>query len=133
MSASGAATRRHGWESNALIDARPRPGYQENCSRTQGLFHNPARQRTRRTDAARPSLPVSLRRTRMLRPLSYRPQLEVLEDRTVPTAVAPPSGILSWWAGDDNATDLVGPNNGTLNKGVSFVQGEVADAFSFNG
>jgi hypothetical protein len=61
-----------------------------------------------------------------------RPQLEALEDRTVPTAVAAPGGLLSWWAGDGNAADRVGPNAGTLNNGVTFAQGQVASAFSFN-
>src|SRR4051812_29598570 len=60
-------------------------------------------------------------------------QVERLEDRTVPAAVGVPSGILSWWAGDDSAADLAGPNAGTLNNGVSFAQGEVADGFTFNG
>jgi Ca2+-binding RTX toxin-like protein len=52
-----------------------------------------------------------------------------LEERTVPTAVPVPAGILSWWAGDGDASDLVGPNNGTLNNGVTFQQGESGDAF----
>jgi hypothetical protein len=39
------------------------------------------------------------------------PCLEILEDRTVPTAVAAPSGIVSWWAGNGNAaTDYVSAN-----------------------
>jgi hypothetical protein len=58
--------------------------------------------------------------------------LEVLEARTVPTAVALPSNTLSWWAGNGNATDQVGPNNGTLNSGVTFGTGEVSSAFQFN-
>jgi sugar lactone lactonase YvrE len=65
-------------------------------------------------------------------PRVHRPFLERLEDRTVPSTVPVPSGILSWWAGDGNATDLVGPNNGTLNNGVTFFQGQVADGFNFN-
>src|SRR5258706_1025271 len=39
----------------------------------------------------------------------------------------------SWWPGDGNATDLVAGNNGTLVGGVTFAQGEVGQAFSFNG
>jgi sugar lactone lactonase YvrE len=61
-----------------------------------------------------------------------RLSLEALEDRTVPTAVAAPSGILSWWAGNGNAADSVGPNSGTLNNGVTFGPGEVGSAFTFN-
>src|SRR5947209_8386314 len=58
------------------------------------------------------------------RPAS-RLRLEALEDRTVPTAVAAPSGLVSWWAGNGNAADSVGPNAGTLNNGVTFAPGEV--------
>src|SRR5262245_45050145 len=61
-----------------------------------------------------------------------RPCLEALEDRTVPAAVALPSGAVSWWAGDGSAADLVGSNAGTLNNGVTFFQGQVADGFRFN-
>jgi Concanavalin A-like lectin/glucanases superfamily/Calx-beta domain len=62
-----------------------------------------------------------------------RPLLELLEDRTVPTAVVPPSGIVSWWTGDNTAADLVGPNNGTLNNGAGYAPGNVAGAFNFDG
>jgi outer membrane protein assembly factor BamB len=61
-----------------------------------------------------------------------RPTIEILEDRSVPTAVAAPSGIVSWWTGNGNAADSVGPNSGTLNSGVTFAPGEVSSAFSFN-
>ncbi len=46
---------------------------------------------------------------------------------------APPSGLVSWWPGNGNASDLAGGNNGTLQGGVSYVIGEVGQAFSFNG
>jgi hypothetical protein len=46
--------------------------------------------------------------------------------------VAAPSGLLSWWAGDGNASDRVGSNPGTLNNGVTFSPGEVSSAFQFN-
>jgi len=49
--------------------------------------------------------------------------LEVLEDRTVLTAVAAPSGLVSWWTGNNTAADSVGPNNGTLNGGSWLVSG----------
>jgi hypothetical protein len=42
-------------------------------------------------------------------------------------------GWLAWWPGDGNANDIVGGNNGTLVGGVSFVPGEVGQAFSFDG
>ena len=45
----------------------------------------------------------------------------------------PSSSLVSWWKGDDTATDLVGGNNGTLENGAGFGLGEVGDAFSLNG
>src|SRR4029453_147869 len=51
---------------------------------------------------------------------ALRRLLEVLEDRTVPTAVAAPNGLVSWWTADNTAADLVGMNVGTLYNGVTF-------------
>lgn len=48
-----------------------------------------------------------------------------------PTCVQPPSGMVSWWPGDGNATDIQGANNGTLQGGATFGVGEVQQAFSF--
>jgi hypothetical protein len=61
-----------------------------------------------------------------------RLDLELLEDRTVPTAVAVPSGIVSWWTANNTANDVYGLNNATLTN-VSYATGEVGQAFSFNG
>jgi hypothetical protein len=47
--------------------------------------------------------------------------------------VPPPAGLVSWWPGEGNANDIFGSNNGTLEGGVTFVSGEVGQAFSFNG
>jgi outer membrane protein assembly factor BamB len=58
--------------------------------------------------------------------------LEVLEDRTVPTAVALPSGAVSWWTANNTANDALGLNNATLTN-VTYATGEVGKAFSFNG
>lgn len=42
--------------------------------------------------------------------------------------------MVGWWAGDGNANDITGNhNNGTISGGVTFVPGEVAQAFSFDG
>jgi hypothetical protein len=46
---------------------------------------------------------------------------------------AQPSGLVSWWKGDGDATDHMGNNNGTLVNGAGFALGQVNDAFSFNG
>jgi hypothetical protein len=45
----------------------------------------------------------------------------------------PPSGLVSWWQGEGNATDIISGNNGTLQNGALFAMGEVGQAFSFNG
>jgi len=48
----------------------------------------------------------------------------------VPAAAA---SMVGWWRGNDDATDHVGGNNGTLENGAGFALGETGDAFSFNG
>src|SRR5262249_57727802 len=53
-------------------------------------------------------------------------------DRTVPSAVAPPAGLVSWWTADNTPADLKGLNNATLTN-VTYAAGEVGQAFSFNG
>ena len=45
----------------------------------------------------------------------------------------PPPGLLSWWPANGNANDVIGTNNGTLEGGASFAQGEVGEAYSLNG
>jgi hypothetical protein len=46
----------------------------------------------------------------------------------------PPSGLVSWWPGDGNASDIIGTNNGTLSAtGASYVPGHVGQAFRFDG
>ena len=72
------------------------------------------------------------RRRPAVRRRSCRPWLEALEDRTVPTAVAVPSGIVSWWTANNTAADAMGLNNATLSN-VTYATGEVGKAFSFNG
>lgn len=44
-----------------------------------------------------------------------------------------PSGLVAWWAGDGDATDLVDGNDGTPQNGATFTPGLVGDAFSFDG
>ena len=48
-------------------------------------------------------------------------------------ALVPPPGLVSWLPGDDNASDIVGTNNGTLQDGATFGTGLVGQAFSFDG
>ncbi len=47
--------------------------------------------------------------------------------------VTPPSGLVSWWPGEDNANDIQGSNHGTLQNGATFATGLVNQAFSFDG
>jgi uncharacterized repeat protein (TIGR01451 family) len=45
----------------------------------------------------------------------------------------PPSGMVSWWAGEGNGNDVFGRNPGTPRGSVAFAPGEVSRAFSLNG
>lgn len=45
----------------------------------------------------------------------------------------PPAGMTNWFPGDGNVNDIQGGNNGTLNGGVTFPAGKVAQAFNFDG
>ena len=46
----------------------------------------------------------------------------------------PPSGLVSWWKGEGNASDTIGTNNGTLSpSGASYAPGMVGQAFRFDG
>ncbi|NJD55299.1 MAG: DUF11 domain-containing protein, partial [Nitrospirae bacterium] len=49
------------------------------------------------------------------------------------SCTAPPSNMISWWKGEEDANDSVGTNNGTLMNGATFVAGKVDQAFSFDG
>lgn len=50
-----------------------------------------------------------------------------------PVCVQAPSGLMSWWPGEGDASDLVGSNHGTLVNGADFAAGRVGQAFSFDG
>ena len=45
----------------------------------------------------------------------------------------PSSGIVAWWSGEGNANDLIATNNGVPAGGISYANGEVGQAFVFNG
>src|SRR2546426_107691 len=50
------------------------------------------------------------------------------------TSISPPSGLVGWWAGDGDPTDISGnTNHGSLQGGAGFVIGRVGQGFSFNG
>jgi hypothetical protein len=50
-----------------------------------------------------------------------------------PPCVTAPAGLIGWWPGDNNANDIQGGNNGTLQNGATFATGEVDQAFSLDG
>ncbi len=41
--------------------------------------------------------------------------------------------MISWWPVENNANDIYGPNNGTLQNSPAFVAGKVGQALSVNG
>jgi Concanavalin A-like lectin/glucanases superfamily len=45
----------------------------------------------------------------------------------------PPSGLVAWWPGDGDATDIAGNHDGTLRNGAGFAPGLVDLAFSLDG
>jgi plastocyanin len=45
----------------------------------------------------------------------------------------PPANMVSWWGAEGNARDGIGNYDGTLQGGVTFAAGKVAQAFNFNG
>src|SRR6266568_1074808 len=47
--------------------------------------------------------------------------------------VPAPPGLVSWWRGDGNGSDAVGTNNSTFMNAISFSDGKVGQAFTFNG
>ena len=52
---------------------------------------------------------------------------------TVTPCDPPPSGLVGWWPAEGNANDIVGGNNGVLENGTGFTNGEVGMAFNLNG
>ncbi len=57
----------------------------------------------------------------------------VLTVNPAPLCVAAPSGLVSWWAANSNATDNIGPNQGTLAGNATYGPGRVGQAFVFDG
>src|SRR5262245_20318268 len=45
----------------------------------------------------------------------------------------PPVGLIAWWPGDGNASDIQLGNNGNLINGTGFGTGLVKQAFNFDG
>jgi hypothetical protein len=53
--------------------------------------------------------------------------------QSAPVCAPPPSDLVSWWPGDDNANDIAGGNNGSLVGGATVAPGLVGQAFRFDG
>lgn len=52
----------------------------------------------------------------------------------LPACVAPPAGLVSWYPGDGNAADIVGPNSPNVTIGSpQFVAGKVGQGIRFDG
>ena len=49
------------------------------------------------------------------------------------SCLTPPSGVMGWWPGDGNASDLTGAHNGTLKNGATYATGFVSQAFQLDG
>lgn len=62
------------------------------------------------------------------------PGVPVFDLSNTDGCVDPPSGLVSWWPGDTDASDIQGTNDGVLTNGASAgAPGKVAGAFSFDG
>ena len=59
--------------------------------------------------------------------------LALTASANVPTCAPAPPGLVGWWAGEANANDSAGANNGALYGGLAFAAGEVGQAFNFDG
>jgi hypothetical protein len=58
------------------------------------------------------------------------------EERTaasLTSCAAAPAGLVAWWPGEGNSTDIQSSNSGILQNGTTFAPGRVGQAFSFDG
>jgi len=56
----------------------------------------------------------------------------ILTVNPLPPCDPAPSGLVAWWPAEGNATDIVGTNNGSPTGGITYTNGEVGQAFSFD-
>ncbi|MEJ0089922.1 MAG: LamG-like jellyroll fold domain-containing protein [Limisphaerales bacterium] len=52
---------------------------------------------------------------------------------TMDGCTAPPAGLVSWWAGENNLFDRVGTNNGSVIGNLAYTNAEVGQGFYFDG
>ena len=48
-------------------------------------------------------------------------------------SIPAPPGMISWWRGENDATDSVGSNNGAITNGVTYAAGQVGQSFLLDG
>lgn len=51
----------------------------------------------------------------------------------IPVCTVPPTGLVSWWRGQGDLTDVLGRNDGVANGSITFASGMVGQASVFNG
>lgn len=56
----------------------------------------------------------------------------VLTVRISTGCVTPPAGLIGWWQAEGNGRDVTGAHHGTTPFGMSYVHGEVGQAFSYH-
>jgi CSLREA domain-containing protein len=76
--------------------------------------------------------PIRYRDTIGLPPGGNASDIGAVELTVPPVCTPPPGGMVSWWPGDGNTTDIQGGNNGTWQGTPSYGAGEVAAAFNFS-
>ena len=77
--------------------------------------------------------PLSFKTFRTALVISLAMPLLLADSSKGASCVPPPSGLVSWWAGEGSAADTSGTNNGVLVGGVAFTNGMVGQAFLLNG
>ncbi len=75
--------------------------------------------------------------TYVLRLTAGDSQLSASDELTVTVnpspCLAPPRGLVSWWRGEGNYTDMISANHGTPLNGPTFISGQVGQAFRLDG
>ena len=65
--------------------------------------------------------------------LTETPTITPTETPAQGNCIPPPSGMISWWPGDDNTNDIQDANNGAWIGNPGYAPGMVSDAFAFDG
>ncbi len=64
---------------------------------------------------------------------SFAPSTRSAPLQDTQTCATIPTGLVSWWTGNETVKDRIGSNNGKLKNGVLYAKGKVKQAFSFDG